>query len=374
MSAPARIPWLELAAYFLGSRALILLIGLLSPLVVVPGPYFEGPRPFPGVFVRWDTGWFLAIANQGYFHPPNEESPVAFFPLYPLLVRAVGWLLPGGTLAAGFLVSHLALLGAVVLLWRLAEEWAAEGRSGLAPGDGSRAVRFLLFGPVSLFFSLIYSESTFLFLVVACLYAAHRQVWWLAGLAGLGAALTRNVGLFLAAPLLIEYFEPRLRAPWFRRDRPLLGAWPCLLPVLGILIWSGYLGWRFGNPLLFAEVQGAWERQLTWPWESFRSRFEPFYDWWFTGHASVALGLFVLALVLRLRSSLVALAGLMLLLNLSAAHLEAIPRLTSVIFPLYLALAALLRRRPELDLPAFALSAALLSFSTVLFVNGYWFT
>jgi len=374
MSAPTRIPWLEIAAYFLGSRALILLIGLLSPLVVAPGQYFEGPRPFPGVFVRWDTGWFLAIANQGYFHIPNGESPVAFFPLYPLLVRAVGWLLPGGTLAAGFLVSHLALFGAVVLLWRLAEEKAAEGGSGLAPGDGSRAVRFLLFGPVSLFFSLIYSESTFLFLAVACLYAAHRQVWWLAGLAGLGAALTRNVGLFLVAPLLIEYFELRLRAPWFRRDRPILGAWPCLLPVLGILIWSGYLGWRFGNPLLFTEVQGAWERQLTWPWESFRSRFEPFYEWWFTGHALVALGLFVLALVLRLRSSLVVLAGLMLLLNLSAAHLEAIPRLTSVIFPLYLALAALLRRRSELDLPAFALSAALLSFSTVLFVNGYWFT
>ncbi len=375
--ASPRTPWLELALLVLGSRALVALIGWLSPLIVAKGKFQIGEPDFLGGFTRWDATWFLAIADRGYSYTEGVMTTVAFFPLYPLLVHLGGWL-PGGTVAAGFLLSNLALFGAAVLLWQLLERDAAEGDAALAPGDGSRAVRLLLFGPVSFFFSIIYSEATFLFLVLACLCAARRRHWLVAGLAGLGAALTRNAGLLLAAPLLIEYYDLRLRAPYFQRGRPVLRSALCLLPLAGIVIWGLFLLWRFGDALLFLKAQAAWGRKLNWPWVPFGRyylrNFPVFHQWWFVGHAAVAAGLLGLGFWARLRPSYLALATLMLLLNLSANHLESIPRLVCVIFPLYAGGAWALRRWPAAEIPVLGLSAGLLALSTTLFVNGYWFT
>ena len=375
-SAP-RTPWLELAALFVGSRGLIALVGWLSPMILAPGKFHGDASTFVERFARWDASWFMAIADQGYSYSPGNETTVAFFPFYPLLLRLTGWL-PGGLVAAGFLVSNLALFGAAVLLWKLIEGDAADGDRAFGPGDGSRAARLLLFGPVSIFFSLIYSEATFLFLLLASLYAARRQQWLVAGLAGLGAALTRNAGLLLAAPLLIEYYDLRLRAPHFQRSRPALPAALCLLPLAGIVLWGLFLLWRFGDALLFLKAQAAWGRHLTPPWTAFTrlnlQNFPLFHQWWFVGHAAVAAVLLAAGYWAKLRPSYLALATLMLLLNISATHLEAIPRLVSVIFPLYAGGACVLRRWPAAEVPVLGVSAGLLALSTALFVNGYWFT
>jgi hypothetical protein len=379
LPAPDRppVPWTELILLFLASRALFLLVAWLSPLVVTRGRFAGHPGDLAADLHRWDSNWYIIIAQSGYAtYEAGAQSAVAFFPLYPMAMRALGAVV-GNLDLAGYLISNAALFGAVVLMWRLAEDWgrAPDGRP--VPGDGSRSVRLLLFGPVSFFFSLIFSEATFLFLTLLCFHAMHRRIWWLAALAGFAAALTRNAGLLLAIPMLLEYFQVSLKAPHFRRHRPWGGVALASAPLAGLAAWAWYLGWKFGDPLIFAKVQEAWGRRLSWPWDTFRTtwiRHAPFYRFWFIGHALAGLALVAAAAFLRMRPSLVAFAGLAVLLNVSAGHLEAVPRLLSSVFPLYMAGAAVTRRWPKLGALLLELSVVLLVFSTILYANGYWFT
>lgn len=376
VSPASRICWPELALLFLASRSLIALIGWLTPLIVRPGAFARGDIHFSTAWLRWDATFYHAIATTGYSYEPGQMSSVAFFPLYPLLIHLLGWLI--NPVVAGYLVSNAALFCAAVLLWKITELEAQSAGSRWMAGDGMLAVALLLFGPVSFFHSIIYSEALFLALVLATLYAGRLGRWRLAGLAGLAAALTRNAGVLLVVPLLLEYFEASWRAPFFRRDPQWWRAWPCLLPIAGLMIWAGYLQWKFGDATIFLKVQDAWDRQLTWPWVAFRPdrlwNFPVFHQYWFVGHAICALLLLAAGFLARLRPSLAIVSALMLLLNISANHLEAIPRLLSVIAPLYLCGALVLRRAPGGPLAGVAFSAALLALSTTLFVNGYWFT
>ena len=130
------------------------------------------------VWARWDSDWFLRIAEHGYSWP---SSTPAFFPLYPLLVAAFGWVLLGHTVLAGVLVSLVAGAAAFGLLYQLALERLGEEVA-------RRTVLFLAVAPTSLFFGAVYSESLFLLLTVASFVAAERGRFWQAGVAG-GLAL-----------------------------------------------------------------------------------------------------------------------------------------------------------------------------------------
>jgi hypothetical protein len=78
---------------------------------------------------RWDSNWYGRIAQQGYEYLPDKPSSVAFFPLYPICLRAVGAMTGAQVTLAGFLVSNTALVGAVILLRRLAAlpVWGIDG-------------------------------------------------------------------------------------------------------------------------------------------------------------------------------------------------------------------------------------------------------
>src|SRR5215210_8348823 len=77
--------------------------------------------PLLSPLARWDSVWYLRIADSGY---EGDSSRAAFFPLYPLLVRALGTAFGGShaaLLVAAFMISLAAFLGALVVLHRLAE-------------------------------------------------------------------------------------------------------------------------------------------------------------------------------------------------------------------------------------------------------------
>jgi Gpi18-like mannosyltransferase len=102
------------------------------------------------------------------------------------------------------------------------------------------AVAFLLFGPVSFFFSSIYSEALFLPLAIGCIDRARRGRWWQAGALGALAGLTRFIGLMLVIPLVWQYAESHLRA-----GRGLRGL------RLG-LCWPACCRWRASGPIAFS--------------------------------------------------------------------------------------------------------------------------
>ncbi len=276
---------------FLWSRLAILAVAAFAALSVGQGGVgaanaerFDEPaltRPLGGLgdtlaspLAHWDAVWYLGIAESGY---PSADSPrVAFFPLYPLLTGAsaeLGGGSRGALLLAAYAVSLAALLGALVLLHRLA---ALElGRRLAAP-----TLLLLCVFPASLFLGAPYSESLFLLASVGAFYAARTGHWAWAGAAAAAASGTRSAGVLLLVPLALIYlYGPRedkasaeIRTGVSGRLAALRPAysvradasWLLLAPA-GLIVYAAYLGFAHGDALAFASVQTYWGREFAGP-------------------------------------------------------------------------------------------------------------
>jgi hypothetical protein len=135
---------------------------------------------------------------------------LAFFPLYPLLIRA-GAATGLSAETAALVVAWLAGAAAAVLLHLL-------GTSLYSRRVGFALVVLACAQPMSVVLSMGYSEGLFLALVAGMLLAAHRQAWPAAGALGLAAALTRPTGAAAAVALAVAALGAAgLRVPWGRR-------------------------------------------------------------------------------------------------------------------------------------------------------------
>lgn len=205
------------------------------------------------VWNQWDSVWYVIIADLGYAY---DERAAAFFPLYPLLVRGAGFVLPGGTFEAALIVSILACLAALVLVHRLATEL-------LGPDIARRATFYLLAFPTGFYLAAAYNESLFIALAVASLYCMRRGHWWWAGAFAGFASATRLAGLLLAVAFAYEY----LRQRGFSLRKVRLDAAAIALVPTGVALFAWYCARTFGDPLFFLDAQQHWFRdgyQLPW--------------------------------------------------------------------------------------------------------------
>lgn len=226
------------------SRLLLLAVGISASANM--GSYFLSSQiapdnPVIDMWGRWDSFWYLRIVEDGYTYSPAQQSPVAFFPLYPLAVRAVKTV-THDALLAGLLVSNGCFVLALAVLHRLA--LLETGSSTIA----RRAMIALCILPNTLFFSGIYSESLCLLL---CVYHLRTQHWGRAALSGALASATRAFGIALVFFALLEWlrrYRNQPRAGW--RAALLIG----LIPA-GLLLYMIYLAATFGSPLAFLDAQ-----------------------------------------------------------------------------------------------------------------------
>lgn len=193
----------------------------------------------------WDGQLYLSIAERGY---PTEGSldAFAFFPLWPLAVRAVEAMVPFlGPLSVGVLLAHVfTLAGALCLRSFVARE------TGSAE-TGDRAAIYVLVFPSAYVLSMVYAEALFLLLGVVFLDLLRRQRWGWAAAVGVLAGLTRPGGWLLALPAAVEGIR-------FVTERRRGGAVPKILgatvagsgPVAGFVAYLGFVGWRTGDPLV----------------------------------------------------------------------------------------------------------------------------
>jgi hypothetical protein len=340
-------------------------------------------------FAQWDSGWFLRIADRGYDIPATS----AFFPLYPLVVRAAGFVL-GSTLVAAVLVSLLAAGVAAVLVWRIARARAGEAVAG-------DAVLLLALYPSALVFTGAYSDGLFLALAAGSFLAAKHDRGWLAGVLGGLAVATRLVGLALV-PALLVLLWPRGRS-WRELVRPA----PVLLLPAALGLYSLYLEHRFGDPLAFEKAQSLYWLRETSPfgplgglWDSVAAGYHGAAELFL--HLPRQLGepggfpdrdqfaiwnvLHLLLLAAALALTWVAWRRLGPALGLYAVAVDAavlsgthsvfplasLPRYLLTNFPLFIALALLLRDRPrarEATLIAFAAVGAV---AAVAFSRHIW--
>jgi Mannosyltransferase (PIG-V) len=360
-------------------------------------------RPFGHVLdtlvapaARWDASWYLDIAHHGYGESPNRP---AFFPLYPMSIRAIAWV-TGEPLLVGLFLSFLCFLVGLAAFHRLA---ALE----LGPDAARWAVWGLALFPGSLWFSAVYSESLFLMVSVgAVLCARQRRFAWAGVLGALGAA-TRSAGLVLMLPLALLWWDAyRAQRPpgagaAERRVSPLSLGWVLLVP-LGLAAYCGYLeldGASWHAP--FA-AQDVWHRAFKGPFVAINWGATAAFDglrqiihgsptpvyWDRAAGDSIAVGRHDVALFLCLVLAVPALIGAFrrlplahgayaaaaLLLPLSypvvPQPLMSLPRFEAVLYPLFLwlgwwlARGGVARRAIVLGVFAFFLAACSALFST----------
>jgi hypothetical protein len=376
----ARWVWMSLLAFGLTRLGVALVAYVAAPLVAdssVP-PYHIRPEHIvlDTFGSRWDTGFYLDIAEKGYQYEGATLPSVAFFPLLPLLIRAVTPLV-GDPLLAGLLIANAALLGATMLLYRLVEEeW------GQAVAD--RTVWYLLIFPTAFFGSAIYSESVFLLGAIGALYAARKGYWESAAMLGFFAALTRLTGLLVAPLLALEWWSQRRERPASARPAP-----AALLAALGAPLGAGaymlYLGRAFGDPLAFAHASAAWGRTPRSPLATLGELLQRPAEGW--GSALLAgrlpldnwidllfVGLFLglgLVLLTQRRWSEGVFVTLGTLAPFSSGLLMSQRRYVWVLFPAFILLARW-GERPWADRLITTLSLLGLGLFTALFANWYW--
>lgn len=231
-------------AFFISRIGLFVLVWL--SLVVLPsatssGRYWVFPdNLFLDGWIRWDSGWYIDIAQNGYsliLHKVYTNT--AFSPFYPLIIKGLSYLV-GDFHIAGLLISNFSLLAACLVLYRLILD-------RFDTDIAQKSVLLLLVNPFSFFFSAIYTESLFLFLTALVFYFGARKKWILASLFTAVASATREVGILAIIPLLYFYFES-IEFKWRRIRANILWFG---LSVLGIGSFMLFQALKFGDPFLF---------------------------------------------------------------------------------------------------------------------------
>ncbi|MEU6488483.1 hypothetical protein [Streptomyces sp. NPDC046887] len=216
-----------------------------------------GRSPRAVLAKSWDSGWYTRIAAEGYgrtlYWPDGVvQSDLAFFPLYPALVRGVTAVLPvaGGT--AGLLVSWLAAGAAAWGVYAVGERlW----------GAGTARVLVLLWGllPHSVVLTMAYTEPLLTAFAAWALYAVLARHWLWAGMLAALAGAARPNGVAVAAAVgAAGAFEAYRRL----RERRAPGWRPCAAVLLAPAGWLGYVLWvgaRTGDLLGgYFRVQAGW--------------------------------------------------------------------------------------------------------------------
>lgn len=312
--------------------------------------------------VRWDAGWYGEIAQHGYWLRPGQQSPVAFFPLYPLAIRAVAALGLNRWVAASLLSLAFALGG--LLLFR---KWA----QGRAPGAASHAWWLLALYPFTTYlYGVVYSDALFLVLVVGAFLALEDDRPGVATLLGGLATACRPVAPAVVVGLLARSVERRVRAGQPVRAVDLVPG----LAGLGLAAYMTYLGVTFADPLAFVHVQGApgWDQPPGWDsWlklAAFRAIFtgqvEAAVVFRLTSHATMTA--LALALTVPTFRRLGVGYGLYALCvvgipAVSSKDFQGLGRYVIAAFPLFLTAALLLAERPRLRWAVLGVSAVALA-------------
>ena len=212
-----------------------------------------------GNWLWWDGEWYLHIARWGYFYIPHRQSSVAFFPAYPLAVRWLGTVMPGGYGAAAILITVLS--GALTFV--LFHRWCLRR---LPTRAASYAVLALAAYPYAWFlYGAAYSDALFVCVTVLAFLLVEDDRPVLAGLAGMVATATRPTGVVVLVGLVAVLCQrrgvfDRVETARWRRVR--LRDWAIALAAIGLVSWCGWLWWRFGHPFAFIETEGSqgWNR------------------------------------------------------------------------------------------------------------------
>ncbi|HET9110390.1 MAG TPA: mannosyltransferase family protein [Ktedonobacterales bacterium] len=368
-------------AIALVSRAVILVVAdLIMRFAIVHRHYslpFTGPI---SVWQRKDALWYVRIAQTGYDYSPVAASRANFFPLYPLLIHIftpVAAILPVHEpyALAGMIISWVTFVIACVGLYRLARDHFGERVAVIT-------VTLLALFPFSLYYGAAYTESIYLVLAVWAFVAIERGNWWAAAaLAGIASA-SRPPGLLIGGCVGLAYL-----IDWYRtRHRLRLDILSLALVPVGTASYMLYCWVRWGDPLAYVKTSRAgWNGghlQLTGlrfighvlihP-ISWIGTFDGNHEIDFVAIVLMLCFLGLTALVFRYLGPVYALFSLASVMApvLDFPNVNSLGRYLSVIFPVFMVVAYLLRDKPRVVIALSTIGGILLLLGATYFIAGY---
>lgn len=337
--APWRIA-LAVLALFLVSRLALVAVGLMGRATVGDGDA-EGLLQ---LFCRWDCDWYLSIVREGYtttsaLGGPGKTS-YAFFPVYPLLGRALTGL-GLSPLAGLLLVANASFLAALFYLQRYAR------LLGLSDTAGLVAVALLCFVPQSFVFSAGYTESLFLLLLIAAMYHLRREHYLAAGLAAALLSGVRANGIFFLvfalALILRRHGATALLQPW---QQPQLFV-PVVFAPLGLFLFWAWCYQTTGDAFAqMSSVEQGWHWRSAAPWSNLARHLAGTAPERFWAICSLVVGALSLLLLRRRWYEEFLFVAAVLCLLWSGQIANSLLRYCIVLFPVWLGLARELEARP----------------------------
>lgn len=365
---PGAREWRAAAALVAVTRVALLAVAWAAAWYLADGRGTLGTG-FLDLWERWDARHFLQVAEYGYTDPRTDPHASAFFPLFPLTVRALSWtgLDP---VAAGMLVSLGASVVACAFLVRLADR--DEGA-----GAGRRAALYLLLLPTAVFLVAPYSEALFLAGAIPAFHYARAGRWGRAGVFAAVAVATRFAGVFVLAGLAGE----ALRARGGTRARDVAGA--LAVGALPLVAYGAYLARVEGSALhFFHDQREGWLRAPTNPVDAFRRTLETWgsdvpTNWmlaWRIEVVAAVAGLALVALALARREwGYAAFMGATMAALVSSTWLYSVPRMLLTFFPAVVWAAGWTGRDARRHDVAIALLAPFAALGVIVFTGNAWF-
>jgi hypothetical protein len=368
-----REDWI-VVGWVMAIKVLLFSFGAMSYAVLWDN-YITNPYQWFGIWDQWDFGYYQEIAEFGY---SGTDGSIAFYPLFPWLVRLVACV-SRSYLAAGFIVSGTASIVAAILLRRLVQLDYPESVA-------MRSVWFLLIFPTAYFLHIGYSEGVFLALALACILAARSERWWLAGVLGPFCWMTRATGAVLVPTLAVEAAQQY----WVRRQSGSQGPvgcsawnwkwlWIAIVPA-GFAVYL-LINWSVsGDPFAFLQARKTlFDQSFALPLTGIRQAIWAHYP---TPHEAEMVGtqeLFFVALGLvctiiswiKLRPVYAMWMTGFWILCASVNFFRSMPRYTLTMFPIFILFALLGRNRFWAGVLT-AWSLLFFALFAVLFARGEW--
>ena len=327
----------------------------------------------------WDAPHYLRIAETGYSFQVEDGRHLllVFFPLYPMLVKMLA-VIVRNYIISGLIVSFLCYSAGCVVMYKLV---AIDYSKHIA----RTSVVLLSISPFAFFFGGIMTESTFFLVIMAMFYAIRNHNWWLAGILGILASMTRSVGVFMVVPAAVEWVQSErpvaliMNKNWKTLGRRFVKLLPVALTPIGTLVYL-YINYRFeGDPFIFMKYQSDnWSMHLQFFGKTLKMLFERSFlsdDSWYSRASLFMPGLFsitfagisVFLSARRMRSLYTSFMIVYFLFNAAASWPLSVSRYMSCMFPAFWLIAAFTDEHKELEVPVAVLSAALFG----IYLTGY---
>lgn len=364
-----------LEAFFCSRALIVLLLVLSSQLELQTVPAREGVNyesfislesknireSLAKVFLSADASWYVEIARDGYHPGPlTTETPKnwTFFPLYPLLLKAIAPLF-NSYLIAGLIISNSCFLLALIVLQLFMRH------EKIDPATSDRAIWLCCFFPTSYFFISPLTESLFLLLSLGAFYFLRKERLIFSAVTLSLATATRPTGLMLLPAFLLELCKSKAST--------VIKLTSLAIAPLGAMFYMLYLHTLTGSLLAFSENQAAWGRFKGSFWELTASLMLNL-DRVMIGWNFLAFNAFCALLALsisyylyrRKMFSLALFLGIPVACALATGSVLSMARFVAALFPIYLGI-ALMCRSIKAERLVFIIAALFLSAYCIMY-------